>query len=198
MFDVFLDLSYKTRESVHNLWQVLWVQWKKVCAVTCTLTSKDNNNIAFTFVIGWYKPFLIENHSRVPVWHKKLFGKLSRNIERAGPCWYMLVANQYGPLDLITEVKFSGIQFLKCLSFTDLDQDSKNKHTEIVNHWHYEHFQWAYLRSVCSFGVAVEVAGKMSLYLVTRQRPYWRKPWRESPSSCFCSQTKHFRHLFSL
>lgn len=42
-----------------------------------------------------------------------------------------------------------------------------------------------YLSSVCSFGVALGVAGKMSLYLATRHSPYCRKPWRESPSSCF-------------
>lgn len=45
----------------------------------------------------------------------------------------MLVPHQYGPLDLLTEVKFSWIQFLKCLSLTDLAQDSKNKCTEILS-----------------------------------------------------------------
>lgn len=40
------------------------------CKYTCTLTSKFYKNNTFTFVIGWYKPFLMENHSCVPVWHK--------------------------------------------------------------------------------------------------------------------------------
>lgn len=132
LFDVFLDLSYKPRESVHGLRQVLWVS-ARTHAVTCTLPSKhnnnNNNNDAFTLVIGWCRPFLMENHSCVPVWHKKFLGRSSRNIVRALPCWHMLVTNQNGPLDLITEVKFSWIQFLKCLRFTDLGHDSKNKHT---------------------------------------------------------------------
>lgn len=35
----------------------------------------------------------------------------------------------------------------------------------------------------------------MSLYLATRHSPYCRKPWRESPSSCFCTYVNVFTSL---
>lgn len=33
----------------------------------------------------------------------------------------------YGLIDSVMQVELSWVQFLKCLSLTDLDQDSKNK-----------------------------------------------------------------------
>ena len=96
------------------------------------------------------------------------------------------------------QLKLSRVQFLKRLSLTDLDQDSVGEQstfmyciTYLPCHRFYKHMNInnrLYLSSVCSFGVAQGVGGKMSLYLATRQSPYCRKPWSESPSSCFCSQ----------
>lgn len=43
------------------------------CKYTCCHVHTDIKILQeqhITFVIGWYKPFLMENHSCVPVWHK--------------------------------------------------------------------------------------------------------------------------------
>lgn len=131
VFDVFLDLCYKPGECGHDLRQLLWAMEKHALSrahshPNATVTTPLPSSLAGVNPFWW---------KTTPVFlsgRKKSQSRSSKNIVRALSCWYMLVTNQYGLLDLITQVKFSRIQFLKCLSLTDLDQDSKNKGTKVV------------------------------------------------------------------
>lgn len=81
----------------------------------------------------------------------------------------------YGIDDLIMKVKESWVEFLECLSFTDLDQDPEENNAQSCMSLitvYLNAYNNMYLRSVCSFGVALGVGGKMSLYLATRHSPY--------------------------
>lgn len=43
-----------------------------------------------------------------------------------------MIADLYGIVDLIMQLNLCWVQFLKCLSLTDLDQDSEKKHMHIL------------------------------------------------------------------
>lgn len=133
VFDVFLDLCYEPGERVHDLRQLLWASAMEKHALSRARSHREAT-IATPLPWSWAgaNPFWWKTTPVFLSGTQKSSSRSSKDIARALPCWYMLGTNQYGLLDLIAQVKFSRIQFLKRLRLTDLDQDSKKKRREIA------------------------------------------------------------------